>query len=605
MTSLGTDNPTNQKSIAVLPFVSFSKEKEDDYFADGFTEELINALTTIKGLKVIARTSSFAFKGKNIDVRKIGEQLGVSTILEGSIRKSKNKIRITAQLVRTDDGTHYWSKNFDRELVDIFALQDEISLLIADQIRENFGHFIIQDHLIEAPTNNLLAYNLYLKARHHHLKWNPEDLRKGVRLYEESIEADPTFALPYFGAALTYGINASWGFMPFEEGIMMAGRMLSKGLQINNAVYLGYFARGTVSLWGQWDFKSGHEYLSKAVELNPSFTDAEEALAELFTAIGNLDKALEHAENILILNPLTPNHHYTKGTIHYLSKNYEKAIFCFESSLQLDPQFALSIEMIALCYIHLKSLDKLIHFLENHPTSEQPNKSLQLFKTIHPEIDFPNEAIRPLNQPNSEIGANLIPWDLYLKVHTGNHNEAIKILEQGIKFKGGQFINFKLDPFLSPLHQNEKFNQLIASVFHPKRLPNNTLDVKANKSAIKPVIAENEARVYLEQLALLFVQERLFLDANLSLKGLAEHIQLHPNKLSWLLNEYLGKNFNELINSYRLECFKTKALDPSNNHLTLLGLAFECGFNSKSVFNAFFKKMEGQSPRGWLKKHTL
>lgn len=591
----------NQKSIAVLPFVSYNENKEDDYFADGFTEELINALTTIKGLKVIARTSSFSFKDKNIDVRKIGEQLGVSTILEGSIRKSKNKIRITAQLVKADDGTHYWSKNFDRELEDVFVLQDEISLLIADQIRENFGHFIIQDHLIVAPTNNLLAYNLYLKARHHHLKWNPEDLRKGVRYYEESTQVDPTFALPYFGAALTYGINASWGFMPFDEGIRAAGIMLSKGLQINSDVYLGYFARGTVSLWGHWDFKSGYEYLSKAVKLNPSFTDAEEALAELFIATGDLHRALEHTENILSLNPLSPNHHYTAGTIHYLSKQYKKAIAYFETSLELDPQFALSIEMIALCYIHLKSIDKLLPFLKKHPTAEEPKKCLLLFKAIYPEIDFPIET---LSQTKPSFSSSLIPWDLYLNVHYRKHNEAFKILEQGIKIKGGQFINFKSDPFLTPLHQNRKFNELINAVFNSQRLPNSELNLKENKNSIKPLIAEHEAQDYLEKLKQLLLRENLFLDANLSLKKLAEHLQIHPNKLSWLLNEYLGKNFNELINSYRLESFKKKAVDPSNNHLTLLALAYESGFNSKSVFNAFFKKTEGTTPRAWLKNNS-
>jgi len=140
---------SSNKSIVVLPFVNMSADPENEYFSDGITEEIINALTTVKGLKVIARTSSFAFKNKNIDVRTIGDQLGVSTVLEGSVRKAKNRVRITVQLVSTIDGTHFWSKNFDRALEDIFALQDEISLRIADQIRENFGHLTIQDHLIE------------------------------------------------------------------------------------------------------------------------------------------------------------------------------------------------------------------------------------------------------------------------------------------------------------------------------------------------------------------------------------------------------------------------------------------------------------------------
>ncbi|MCB0669824.1 MAG: AraC family transcriptional regulator, partial [Saprospiraceae bacterium] len=147
-----------------------SADPDNEYFSDGITEEIINALTTIRGLKVIARTSSFAFKNRNIDVRTIGNQLGVTMVLEGSVRKAKNRVRITAQLVSTSDGSHFWSRNFDRDLEDIFSLQDEVSLLIADQIRENFGHFEIQDHLVEAPTKNMEAYQLYLKGRYHQLK---------------------------------------------------------------------------------------------------------------------------------------------------------------------------------------------------------------------------------------------------------------------------------------------------------------------------------------------------------------------------------------------------------------------------------------------------
>ena len=201
---------TSDKSIAVLPFVNMSADPENEYFSDGITEEIINALTRVPGLKVTSRTSSFAFKNRHVDVRAIGRQLGVATVLEGSVRKAKNNIRITAQLIQASDGFHLWSENFDRELKDIFAVQDEISLLIADQIRENFGHLEIREHLIEAPTQNVEAYNLYLKGRYHHLKWDADGIEKGIRYYEQSIAQDPTFALPYFGIGYSYAMRASW-----------------------------------------------------------------------------------------------------------------------------------------------------------------------------------------------------------------------------------------------------------------------------------------------------------------------------------------------------------------------------------------------------------
>lgn len=219
----------DQKSIAVLPFANLSSDPENEYFSDGMTEEIIGGLSKINGLKVTARTSSFAFKGVKEDVRIIGNKLGVSTVLEGSIRKSGERIRISAQLIRTDNGFHIWSENFDRKMEDIFALQDDISLLIADRIRENFGHMEISDHLISAPTNNVDAYELYLKGRFYLKKWNLVDIRRGATYFEQSKTADPDFDLPYFGAGLCYSLLGSWGAMDQEPAFEQAEKAFHKG----------------------------------------------------------------------------------------------------------------------------------------------------------------------------------------------------------------------------------------------------------------------------------------------------------------------------------------------------------------------------------------
>ena len=421
-----------EKSIAVLPFVNMSSDPDNEYFSDGITEEIINALTSIQGLKVIARTSSFAFKNKHVDVRTIGRQLGVKTVMEGSVRIIKNRVRITAQLVNTYDGSHWWSKNFDRQMDDIFALQDEISLLIADQIRENFGHLDLQDHLIESPTTNIEAYNLYLKGRFHQLKWNARDLIQAVNYYEKSIETDPDFALPFFGAALSTAINASWGFVDYQEGIQKADTFLHQGLALDDQGYLSYFAHGTVSLWGKWDFRSAHHYLLETVKQNPSFTDAEEGLAELFTAIGDFDQAIYHTKQILTLNPLSPNHYYTKGNIHFLQKNYLKSLECMEKALQIDPQYALAIEMIAVCFIQLKDYQKLDQHLNNYSSLEQPVACRALFKLLHPDVETDTHLETIRTDFNAYNPSNLIAWNLYLQTALGNHEMALDILEKGV-----------------------------------------------------------------------------------------------------------------------------------------------------------------------------
>jgi TolB-like protein len=235
-----------------------SADSNNEYFSDGITEELINALTTVKGLKVIARTSSIAYKNKNVDVRTIGDQLGVNTVLEGSVRKSNNRVRITAQLISTDDGTHFWSKNFDRDLEDIFAIQDEISLHIADKIRENFGHLNIQEHLIEAPTKNMEANDLYLKGRHQHLMWDGEGMVNSIALYEKCISIDASFALPYFGLVYSYAMYGSW--TTNKAILQLAKDYLNKGFELDKQSYIGYFGQATLLFLGHWNFIEGQNF---------------------------------------------------------------------------------------------------------------------------------------------------------------------------------------------------------------------------------------------------------------------------------------------------------------------------------------------------------
>lgn len=589
----------SNKSIAVLPFVNMSSDPENEYFSDGITEEIINALTTIKGLKVIARTSSFAFKNKNIDVRTIGKQLGVNTVLEGSVRKARNSVRITAQLIDTNDGTHFWSRNFDRELKDIFALQDEVSLLIADQIRENFGHIEIKKHLIEAPTQNIEAYNLYLKGRYHQLKWNSNDLLLAIEYYKQSIAQDESFALPYFGAGISYGIMATWQFMPYEEGIKNVGEYLNRGFALNKESYLSHFALGTTEFWGKWNFKKAHTHLLKSINLNPSFTDAEGILAELYTALGDFDKAMQHIQHILEINPFSPNNHAIKGSIEFLTGEYELAIESLNAALQIDTNFSLAIEIITLCYIQLKEYENLDNFL-NQAKVEMPMACRALFHLKYPDenidFDFNNFDLMEVQKPT------IMPWNLYLQVYMGNQEMALDILEKSIAQKSGQIVYFQHDPFLSPLYQTKLYQNLVAEVFQSKYLPEK---FKLQKAQIgKSLMSANEATMILKALERSMKEEELYENASLSLRDLAEKLAVNPNKLSWLLNEHIGQNFNQYINTFRLAAFKEKLLNPKNNHITFLGLAYESGFNSKTAFNAFFKKMEGITPSTWVKKQT-
>jgi TolB-like protein/AraC-like DNA-binding protein len=579
-----------------------SADHENEYFSDGITEEIINALTTVKGLKVIARTSSFAFKNKNIDVRTIGDQLGVSTILEGSVRKAKNRVRITVQLVSTNDGTHFWSKNFDRDLEDIFALQDEISLLIADQIRENFGHLNIQEHLIEAHTQDIEAYNLYLKGRYQHLMWDGPGIANAIELYEQCVAIDPSFALPYFGLAYCYAMSGSWGN---NKGLLqMSEEHLSKGFNLNKRSYIGYFNKATLSFWGQWDFIKGHKFFQKAIELNPSYTEAEEGLCELYTAVGYFEKALWHTDNILKINPLSPNHYFTKANIHYLKEDYTKALECIETSLSINPGFTHPIALKQLCLILSKDYEKLNNFLGQSPLVERPEECKVLYKLVNPEDKIDIDISRVSLMIKEDSGGALFPWQLFLLVHLDKHEMALDFLEKNIRMRTGQIINFMNIPLLKPLHRYQRFQDLLQATFRKELLPPDS-EKQIQITPSKALMSVAEIDKVLEIFEKGMKEEKWFQNPSLSLRELAENVNISSNKLSWLLNEQIGKNFNEYINSLRLEYFKENALNPANSHFTLLALAYESGFNSKSVFNGFFKKIEGMTPKSWLKSNQI
>lgn len=579
-----------------------STDPENEYFSDGITEEIINALTTVKGLKVIARTSSFAFKNKNIDVRTIGDQLGVSTILEGSVRKAKNRVRITVQLVSTSDGSHFWSKNFDRDLEDIFALQDEISLRIADQIRENFGHLTIQEHLIEEPTQNMEAYNLYLKGRYQHLMWDGQGIVNAVELYEQSVAIDPSFALPYFGLAFSYAMYGSWGNK--KALLQLSEENLNKGFNLDNQSYIGYFSKATLSFWGHWDFINAHKFFHKAIALNPSYTEAEEGLCELYTAVGFFEKALWHADNILKINPLSPNHYFTKANIHYLNEDYTKALECLETSLSINPDFTHSIALKQLCLLLSKEYEKLKDFLEQTHLAERPEECTVLYKLVNPEEEIDIDISRVSLMIKEDFEATLFPWQLFLLVHLDKHEMALDFLEENITLRTGQIINFMNIPLLKPLHQYQRFQRLVQAAFRIEQLPTDS-EEQIQIASPKALISAAEIDKVLKDLEKGMKDEKWFKNPSLSLREVAENLKISSNKLSWLLNERMDQNFNEYINSFRLVNFKKNALDPANGNLTLLALAYESGFNSKSVFNTFFKKVEGMTPKAWVRSNQI
>ncbi|MCK0190639.1 helix-turn-helix domain-containing protein [Arenibacter sp. F20364] len=591
----------NPKSIAVLPFLNIGRE-ENEYFSDGITEEIINALTKVRDLKVTARTSSFYYKGKHLDARLIGNELGVETLLEGSARVINDRVRISAQLIRTDNGFHIWSENFDRDLSDIFELQDEISLLIADKIRENFGHFDVQEHLIEAPTKNIDAYQLLLKGRELRMRWNAQDVSDAMDCFDQSITLDPSYADAHFEKGWCLGMLASWGYVKKEEGLLEANRHIDKGLQLNPDSAVGHYVKGTISFWGYWNYKDAFEHLQLSLEINPNSSEVRDAMADGFSALGMIDKALANNEMALRINPLSANLYFTKGNMIYFKKNYKEAIVLFEKALSLNPFLPLALEMKAAALVLDRQPDELASFVENTPQLERSKTCRAIYDLMHNANIF-NISKQEVEKEFIEASElSLRAWDLYYEIYIGNHEKALNILDSKIKERSGQLFNFRNDPFLEPLRAYKKYREIEDSVFLTLDSPR-IIQEPTNPVSPSP-FDDSQIDNFSKALESVMQEEKLFIDSELSLKQLAVQISLHPNKLSWLLNNHFGKNFNDFINAYRLEYFKQIAIKKENKNITLLGLAYDSGFNSKTVFNTFFKKETGMTPKQWVKANT-
>ncbi len=591
-----------EKSIAVLPFVNRSADPENEYFSDGMTEEIINALSKIENLKVTSRTSSFFFKNKNIPLRQIGKELNVSTILEGSIRLSGNKMRITAQLVDVAEDIYFWSQKFDRNLDDIFAVQDEISLLIAEKFREHVGHLEIADQLVEPQDVSVENYQRYLKSRYHILKMSQSEIETGMDILKNIIAEQPDFALAYIGMHLGYTLLGALGMMPAMEAFSAAHPYLKRAIELDENLPEVQLNLSFDAFFHHWDFQKAYQHLQRSFEIRPT-VDYYQTMASTLVVEGKFDAADNYIDTAIQIDPFSAINLHIKGFIFYVEEKFEQAIGYFDKSQQLKPDGQVSLPEWGQSLILLGRKEEALAFYENLP--DLPGDLLKTggLALSHAALGNVAEAKKgmavleaALQTPQMERAMSQL-----ILCHTlmGNHEQALDLIAEGVKLKLMLIVYMPIDPMLKPLRQYPRFMELFEPVLGKKTEPQ-----APERKYKKSLLDEADLKKYKQQLEQLMDSEKPYLDPDLTLRSLAEMLDLPPNYLSQLLNEGFDQNFAEYVNSYRLETFRERATDPANSHLTLLGLAYESGFNSKTVFNSFFKKTMGLTPRAWVKKAT-
>lgn len=585
-------------SIAVLPFKNMSSNVENEYFCDGITEEIINALAKIEQLKVTSRTSSFYFKNKELPISEIAQTLNVSIILEGSVRLSGNVIRITAQLIQTEDDFHFWSETWDRKLENIFEIQDEISLLIADKIRENFGHFELQDHLVKKQTEDVNAYEYSLMATFHKNKWNTDDVKIAEEYFLKAITIDPNHVESIVGLSDVYSFMAMTGVMSFQDAWKKSNELVNRAMEIDPANPEIYYQKANGSFFTECDFEGALNHAYKAIQLKPNYVEAQQFMSFLYTLAGNRDAAKEHLDIALGIDPLSQETLFYKAYFEYMTEKYEASLDQLNQCLAVNPKNIPAHSVKCLCLLKLKRFEEVIHYFDDpsiQMVEGEKQGAVALAYALKGDQEHANLHLKRLQeQAESPDGFTQDSFVFMMHAAMGNTEAAFEWIRSGIKTKASLLLLRYADPIIESLKNDPRYDEYHKMLFPITR----TTPEKRKKELLDQEATNHFKKILLE----LLDNDQPFLDPNVTLRSLADQVGMHPNQLSWLLNEAIGKSFNELMNGYRVAMFKERAKDPKNGNLTLLGLAYDCGFNSKTVFNTYFKKETGLTPSQFMKK---
>lgn len=592
------------KSIAVLPFVNMSSRTENEYFSDGMTEEIINALAKIKGLKVTSRTSAFSFKNKNLPIQQIGEQLKVSIILEGSVRLSGNTVRITAQLIDVAEDYHFWSETFDRAMQDIFAVQDEVSVLIADKLREHVGHFEMEDNLVERFDIGVSAYKKYLRGRFHLMKLTLPETERAISIFKEVIEEEPLFPRPYLDINQGYAYLGTMGMIPAMEAFGKAQPYLEKGIELGPELPETQLNLAWISCWNEWNLKKSYRHLTRAIDLRPS-DDKYLTMSNTLSVEGKFEAAFHYIDKALELAPFSSVNHHFKGFLHYLSEDYEAAIPWFEKSLELQPELPFPHLYFGRALLMLGRLEEGLAYFEALPDSNSGDLAklggmTQAFIMLGRAEEAEAGMKKLKDCLDSDARGSAMSLLVVCQVQEGKLDLAMEWVEKGISEHLPNMLLLFTDPLVKSLRSEARFLELRQHTLGSEGRTETGFDPESRKYK-KTLLKKDELEDYCRKLEELMSAQKPFLQPDLSLRSLAALLDIPPNYLSQLLNEGFDQNFADYVNTYRLETFKQKVADPGQRHLTILALAYDSGFNSKTVFNTFFKKKTGQTPKEYWK----
>jgi serine/threonine protein kinase/Tfp pilus assembly protein PilF len=457
-------------SIAVLPFDNLSADPENEYFSDGVTEEIINALTKVHALRVAARTSAFSFKGKGADVRTVGRQLNVSTVLEGSVRRAANRIRVTVQLINVADGFQLWSETYERQLQDVFAIQDEIARAIVGALRVKLLG-AQETSLVRPPTDDVDAYTLYLKGRFYWNKRTEASLRKGAELFEQAIARDPTYVLAYVGLADSFSVLGYYDHMPPLEAFPRARAAALRALDLDRTCAEAYASLGYVRLYHDWKWREAEDAIQRALSLNPRYSTAILYYGNLLVAMGRPLAGRRAFEDAGRLDPLSLIIDAGVGWALYYARRYDEAIAALRATIDMEGGFFLAHFWLGWTYAAAGRFEESATELEIAcALSARTPIALAALARTH-AYSGKRDICHSLLEELSEISRRryVPPYELAMVYEGLNETEQVyDLLARALADRSHSLALVGVDPRVDRLRGDARFEELIAQVGLPQ-----------------------------------------------------------------------------------------------------------------------------------------
>ncbi|MEE8522751.1 MAG: tetratricopeptide repeat protein [Thermoanaerobaculia bacterium] len=451
-------------SIAVLPFSDLSPGGDYEYFCHGLAEELINALTQIRQLRVV---STFGRRDRRDDGRELGRKLGVETLLEGSVRAAGSRLRVTASLVRVADGVHLWSQRYDRDIDDVFAIQDEITAAIIDHLKVEL---LAKDELIRRRTTDLEAYHLYLKGRFFFSRRGGSDLEESIELFRRAIDRDPEYALAWAGLADSYNILGYYSFLAPREAFPQAKEAAAKALALDGELAEAHCSSAFSKLLYDWDWNGAEAGFQRSFELNPAYATAHHWYSEQLSFQSRHNEAIAQAERALELDPLSRILRTILAWTLFYARHYEQAIAELKEALELDPSFGPAELWLALCYEQIGQLERAAEILERSGSADGHNAMTRAaLGRLYAELGRGDAAAAVLQRLQADSRRRYVPAYHVATVHAalGDHRQALDLLDEARGNRDNWLVFLDIDPVWDDLRSEPRFAALRREVGLP------------------------------------------------------------------------------------------------------------------------------------------